>query len=153
MYVCMYGHTIRQSVDQPGKVANPIRTQLKRENECFTVPVRAREFRLARLVRLSRPSSACSFSTLGLNLVLTHGIPPAFGGGIHSIFVPPVAILGQSRVHEVMQMRTDGGHCRESAGTGPAVVLKVVPVKGAAFPRFAMDHLICASLFPHLLLI
>ena len=29
-------------------------------------------------------------------------------------------------------MRTDGVHCRESAGTGP-VNLKVVPVTGAAF--------------------
>ena len=27
-----YGHRIKQSVDQPGKVANPARGQLKREN-------------------------------------------------------------------------------------------------------------------------
>ena len=33
---------------------------------------------------------------------------------------------GQSRVHRVTQLRTDGVHCRESAGTGP-VNLKVVP--------------------------
>ena len=33
---------------------------------------------------------------------------------------------GQSRVYRVTQMRTDGVHCRESAGTGP-VNLKVVP--------------------------
>ena len=26
---------------------------------------------------------------------------------------------GQSRVHRVTQLRTDGVHCRESAGTGP----------------------------------
>ena len=39
---------------------------------------------------------------------------------------------GQSRVHRVTQLRTDGVHCRESAGTGP-VVLKVVPGTGAAF--------------------
>ena len=32
----------------------------------------------------------------------------------------------QSRVYRVTQLRTDGGHCRESAGTGP-VNLKVVP--------------------------
>ena len=32
---------------------------------------------------------------------------------------------GQSRVHRVTQLRTDGVHCRESAGTGP-VVSKVV---------------------------
>ena len=33
---------------------------------------------------------------------------------------------GQSRVYWVTQLRTDGVHCRESAGTGP-VNLKVVP--------------------------
>ena len=35
MYVCMYG------ADQPGKVANPARGQLNRENEHSPVPVRA----------------------------------------------------------------------------------------------------------------
>ena len=39
---------------------------------------------------------------------------------------------GQSRVHRVVQLRTEGVHYRESAGTGP-VVFKVVPVTGAAF--------------------
>ena len=29
--VCMYGHHIQQSMDQPGKVANPARGQLNRE--------------------------------------------------------------------------------------------------------------------------
>ena len=33
---------------------------------------------------------------------------------------------GQSRVYRVTQLRNDGVHCRESAGTGP-VNLKVVP--------------------------
>ena len=42
MYVfCMYGHRTKQSVDQPGKVANPVRGQLNRENEHFPVPVHA----------------------------------------------------------------------------------------------------------------
>ena len=39
---------------------------------------------------------------------------------------------GRSRVYRVTQLRTDGIHCRESAGTG-LVVLKVVPVTGVAF--------------------
>ena len=34
-------------------------------------------------VRPPRPASACSFSTPRLNLVLTRGIPPDFGGGVH----------------------------------------------------------------------
>ena len=68
MYVCMYGHTYSRSMDQPGKVANPSRGQLNRENEYFPVRVRAREVGLARRVRQSRPASACSFSILRLNL-------------------------------------------------------------------------------------
>ena len=57
-------------MDQPGKVANPARGQLNRENDYYPVPVRAWEFGLARRVQPSRPASACSFSILRLNLVL-----------------------------------------------------------------------------------
>ena len=39
---------------------------------------------------------------------------------------PTYTPSGQSRVYRVTQLRTDGVHCRESAGTGP-VNLKVVP--------------------------
>ena len=70
-------------MDQPGKVANPARGHLNSENEYSPVPVRVREFGLARRVQPSRPGSACSFSILRLNLVLTHGIPPDFCGGVH----------------------------------------------------------------------
>ena len=83
MYVCMHRHAYSKSMYQPGKVANPVRGQLNMEHEYFPVQVRAREFGLARRVRQSRPASACSFSTLRLNLVLTYGIPPAFRGGVH----------------------------------------------------------------------
>ena len=38
MYVCM-DITYSKSKDQPGKVANPARGQLSRENEYFPVPV------------------------------------------------------------------------------------------------------------------
>ena len=42
MYVCMFGHTSHsKSKDQPGKVANPARGQLSKENEYFPVPARA----------------------------------------------------------------------------------------------------------------
>ena len=99
-----------------------------RENMCFLVSVRAWEFGLARRVRPSRPASAFSFSIiLRLNLVLTQGIPPDFRGGVHLF-----TLSGQSRVYRVTQLRTDGVHYRESAGTGP-VVLKVISGTGAAF--------------------
>ena len=70
-------------MDQPGKVTNPARGQLNRENEYSPVPVRALEFGLARRVQPSRPASACSFSMLRLNLVLNHGISSNFRGGVH----------------------------------------------------------------------
>ena len=41
IYIYMYGHHIYQSMDQPGKVANPARGQLNRENKSLLVPVRA----------------------------------------------------------------------------------------------------------------
>ena len=47
-------------MDQPGKVANPVRGQLNRENEYFPIRVRAWEFGLTRRVRQSRPASAYS---------------------------------------------------------------------------------------------
>ena len=44
-HVCMYGHHIlyskKQDMDQPGKVANPARGQMNRENEYSPLPVRA----------------------------------------------------------------------------------------------------------------
>ena len=55
---------------------------------------------------------------------------------------------GQSRVYRVAQLRTDGVQCREFAGTGP-VVLKVVPVTGAAILQVVtMGQLMC-PLFSH----
>ena len=60
--------------------------------------------------------------------------------------------VGQCRVYRVTQLRTNDVHCRESAGTGP-VVLKIVPVTGAAILQVTMDQLICASLSPHPLLV
>ena len=41
MYVCMVITCYSKSMDQPGKVANPARGQLNRENEHSPVPVRA----------------------------------------------------------------------------------------------------------------
>ena len=71
-------------MDQPGKVANPARGQLNREeSEYSPVPVRARGFAFARRVQPSRPASAWLFPYSGWNPVLTHGIPPDFRGGVH----------------------------------------------------------------------
>ena len=41
LYCVMYSHTYSKSMDQPGKIANPVRGQLNRKNEYFPVRVRA----------------------------------------------------------------------------------------------------------------
>ena len=59
-------------MDQQGKVASPAHGQLNREIKYLpALPARA----FVKQVRPSCSASACSFSTLKLNLVLTHGIP------------------------------------------------------------------------------
>ena len=59
-------------MDQPGKVANPARSQLKRI--WSSEPVSAVPSRVSLLI-----------SILRLNMVLTYGIPFDFRGGVHSI--------------------------------------------------------------------
>ena len=94
-------------MDQPGKVGNPARGQLnKEENGDFRVPVRASESGFARRVRSSRPASACSFSTLRLNPVLTHGVSPDFRGGVSLIYTAIHTPSGQPRVYRATQFRT-----------------------------------------------
>ena len=80
----MYGHTYSKSMDQPGKVANPARGQLTKENEIFSC------LRCSRLRFWSRETGSAvpsrvslPISILRLNLVLTYGIPPEFRGGVH----------------------------------------------------------------------
>ena len=69
-------------MDQPGKVANPARGQLNRENEYSPVPVRACLRIWSRETGSAVPSRvSLLISILRLNLVLTYGIPPKFRGG------------------------------------------------------------------------
>ena len=129
-------------MDQPGKVANPARGQLNRENEHSPVPVRAWEFGLARRVQPSRPASACSSPYSGwIWCLLTDSSRVPRRRPLWNRHTPS----GQSRVYRVTQLRTDGVHCRESAGTGP-VNLKVVPNGCCLAWQITMDQLIFASL-------
>ena len=69
-------------MDQPGKVANPARGQLNRENEhsrpraCLRIWSRETGSAVPSRVSLL-------ISMLRLNLVLAYGIPPEFRGGVH----------------------------------------------------------------------
>ena len=125
----VWSHTYysKRSMDQSGKVASPARGQLNRENEYFPVRVRSRLRIESRETGSAVPSRvSLLISILRLNLVLTYGIPPEFRGGVHLFIYNRHTPSGQSRVCRVTQLRTDGVHYRESAGTGP-VNLKVVP--------------------------
>ena len=70
-------------MDQPGKIANPARDQLNRENIVFPCP-RSRLRIWCRETGSAVPSRvSLLISILRLNLVLTYGIPPEFRGGVH----------------------------------------------------------------------
>ena len=102
--VCMVSTFGIVWIDQPGMVASPARGQLN-------------PFASENSVSPAVPSCV---SPLILHtqagLVLTHGVPPAFREGVHLYSQSP---SGQPRVYRVTQLRTDGVHCRESAGAGP----------------------------------
>ena len=126
MYVCMYGHTYSKSMNQPGKVAKSC-TWSAEPGKLIFPSLRSRLRLWSRETGSAVPSRASLFiSILRLNLVVTDGIPPEFRGGVQLFILNRHTPSGQSRVHRVTQLRTDGVHCRESAGTGP-VKLKVVP--------------------------
>ena len=72
-------------------VANPACSQLNKGKKKTPSLFTPNNFGLARQVRPSRPAPACSFSTLRLNRVLTHEIPPAFHDGVH-LFITSTVI-------------------------------------------------------------
>ena len=119
-------------------VANPARGQLGKKHVFFPVPVRAWECGLARRVRPSRPTSARSSPYSGLIWCLLTGSLPLSA-------TASTCTVNRHRVSP--EFIADGVHCRESAGTGPAV-LKVVRVTGAAFSAVTMVPF-CAPLFSH----
>ena len=65
-------------MDQPGKIANPTRGQLNRENDYFPVRVRSRLRIWPRETGSAVPSRvSLLITTLRLNLVLTRGFLPS----------------------------------------------------------------------------
>ena len=107
---------------QPGMVASPGRGRLNRGTYYFSclrsrLRIWSRETGLAVPLRVS-PLILRSRADPGAYLLRSFS---RFPRRRHSPFIylyrqPP---SGQSRVDEVTQLRTDGVHCRESAGAGP----------------------------------
>ena len=90
--------------------------------------------------------SACSFSTLRLNLVLAHGIAPDVYGGVH-IFLPPHTIGSVQGLsgHVIAYRQRSLPRVRWHRAS---IVLKVVRVTGAAFASPWINYY-CVSLFSH----
>ena len=94
---------------------------------------------------------ACSFSILTLNLVLTHGIPPEFRGGVH-IFLPAPhtigsvpSLSGNAIAYRLRSLRRVRWH-RASSPQGSSG-------DGCCLCITADQMLLCSSLFPHPLLV
>ena len=143
--------TYSKSKDQPGKVANPARGQLNKKMNISLSP-----FVPGNLVSRDGFGSPVPRQPAHLHTQAQSGAYLRYSSRF--LRRRPFICLnchtpaGQSRVDRVTPLRSYGVHCRESAGTGP-VVLKVIPVTGAAILQVTMDHLMCASLFPHPLLV
>ena len=117
--------------NRKGKVANPAHGQLKGENNVCPCP-------RSRLRIWSRETGSVVPSCLSLPMHL-HNNHAESGAYLRDFSRVPwwwwrlFFILnrhtpsGISRVYRTTQLRTDGVHCRESAGTGP-VNLKVVRI-------------------------
>ena len=112
-------------MDQPGKVVSPARDQL---NGKMDISLSA--FVLENLVSrdgfgspvLRQPVRFHTKAESGAYLRDSSGIPRRRP----FIYLNHHTTSGQSRVYRVTQLRTDGVHCRGSAGTEP-LNLKVVP--------------------------
>ena len=132
-------------MDRTGKVANPARGQLKRGKIIFPWP-------LTRLRIWSRETGSAVPFRVSLHIRHTKAEYGAYSRDSSRFplrlpfdYLNRQTPSGQPRVHRVTQLRTDGVHCRESAGTGP-VVFKLIPAMGAAILQVTMDQLVCASL-------
>ena len=111
-------------MDQPGKVTNPARGQLNRENNIPLSPCAPEN--LVSRDGFSRPvprqpAHLHTQAEFGAYLRDSSRVPRR-----RPFMKPPYAIGSVPSISGRTQLRTDGVHCRESAGTGP-VNLKVVP--------------------------
>ena len=87
VFLPVAGHgRLRLLVDQDNGTSKGVTREL-------TLDRVAHNLKLGRQVQPSRLASACSFSALGLNLILTHGVPPAFRDGAHMyMHIPSTAM-------------------------------------------------------------
>ena len=118
--------TYSKSKDQPDKVANPARGQLNRKNIFFSLFPHAHE----NLVSRDRFGSPVARQPAYLHTQVESGASLRDSSRVSRrrpfTYLSRHTPSSQSRVYRVTQLRTDGVHCRESAGTG-SVNLQIVP--------------------------
>ena len=114
-------------MDQPGKIANPARGQLDREDDFFSVPVRTQDF-WSRKKGLAVPSCVSLLISYTQAESGTYSRDSSFFSRRRPFTYlyrhPP---SGQSRCYQVVQLRTDDVHFQVAAGV-ESVVLRVVPI-------------------------
>ena len=115
-HACMITHIARVRIN---RVRLPVLLVVSRTRKINLIGLSRR------VRRWSRPASACSSPYSGwIWCLLTGFLPSSAATSVIYLFNRHTP-SGQSRIYRVTQLRTDGVHCRESAGTGP-VNLKVV---------------------------
>ena len=93
-----HGHPIQQTGHRLGMVAVPARDQLNRENKIsLSVPITPENVVSRDGFSYPVPAYARSFSTLGLNPMLTHGIPPVFQDGVYLLTSIQSTSIGSTR--------------------------------------------------------
>ena len=144
--VCICGHHIKQSFDQPDKVAIPFSWSAGQGKLIFSYP-------RSRLSIQPRETGSAVPSYVSLLVLHAQTKYSPYSRDFSCLLSVAVAIYlyrhtpsGQSRAFRVTKLRVDGVQCLEPAGTGP-VVLKLVPVTGAAFASPWTNK--CAPLFSH----
>ena len=136
-------------MDQPGKVLSAARGQLNRENIFSLFPFAPKNSVSRDGLGPPVPRQPAHLHTLGEFGAYSRN-SSRFPRRRLSLYRQPP--WGQSRVYQVTLLRTDGVHCRVSAGTEPVVLKVIFRVTGADFSGITMDQFFCASLFPHPLL-
>ena len=87
VYICIV-IAYSKGKDQPGKVANPARSQLAEQGKLILPRPRLRQRIWSRETCSAVPFRvSLLISILRLNLVLNYGIPPEFRGSVHLLSV------------------------------------------------------------------
>ena len=147
----MYGHPILyQNINQSGKVANPARGQLNRKNKTSLAPFAPENLVSRDGFGSPVPRQPAHLHTQAESDAYLRDFS-RFPRRRSFIYLNRHTPSGQSRDYRVTQLRTDGVHCRESAGTG-SVKLKVVP-NGCCLDRSRHGLINMGLSFPHPLLV